>query len=818
MTSFNRLSDAMGLGARAGDSGAAAPALGPVLVLYGSDGGAAARAAKQITAAASERGAASTRCVAANTVPVSELLEFASSGASAGAVKPLLLAVVSTAGQGDFPANSEEFWHALRDEKPSDGWSAMRFSVFAMGDRHYWPRPEDKHLFCKAGKDLDAKLVELGAERLTPGAAPGIGDDQDEDGWETGYEQWEEQLWAAALSAQAQVTKKPKPKKKTGEDIKTESRYLRGTVAAGLDDESTGAIAASDTLVTKFHGIYQQDDRDLRAEREAQGLEKAYSFLIRIGLPGGICTPEQYLAMDKLADAPFANNCLKLTTRQAFQLHGVLKKVLRKTVQGFHKACLNSLGACGDINRNVLCSPTPRGVSPELHARIDATAKEINAHLLPRAGKTAYHEIYLDKKPALDLTEPDAEPIYGRPGDKPGECAYLPRKFKIAIAVPPCNDVDVFAHDYGLIAIIERDGDGAQQLLGYNVSVGGGMGMSHNNKETYPRLADVIGFISPDKAVEVAEAVVTVQRDFGDRVNRKHARLKYTIEDRGIDWFKGELESRLGYALGPIRPYAFEDNRDTLGWTRVPVHNATATEELKTDDAGALWHYGLFVEHGRVVDRDGLQLKTGLREIAKVHTGDFRLTANQHIIIGNVTAQQRPTIVALLKRFGIDNSTHSGMRLASMACVALPTCGLALAESQRYLPTLVTALDDVLEDAGLREDAIVIRMTGCPNGCARPYLGEIGLVGRAPGIYNLYLGAGHCGERLNKLYKEAVNHDQIIEELSPIIRRYAKERRDGERFGDFTCRAGYVEAQTSIPATTHDRPSGITFHEHTPLW
>jgi len=563
-------------------------------------------------------------------------------------------------------------------------------------------------------------------------------------------------------------TADPKPLSKV-EGLKEASNYLRGTLIESLEDRSTGAIADDDTNISKFHGIYQQDHRDQRNERKKAGLEKAFIFMIRIRVPGGVCTPEQWLKIDALADQ-YGSHTLKLTTRQAFQLHFITKDVLKTTMQGINDAVMDCIAACGDVNRNVMANPNP--YQSALHGPVLDDARAVSAHLTPRT--RAYHEVWLDGERVSP--EDEEEPIYGK--------TYLPRKFKTGFAVPPSNDVDIYTQDLGFIAIGE---DG--RLLGYNLSVGGGLGMSHGDTKTYPRLANVIGYLPREKVVEVAEKVLTVQRDFGDRTNRKHARLKYTIEDRGVDWFKNELESRLGWKLGETRPFEFTSSGDRYGWTKGTDGN---------------WHYGLFIQNGRLRDTDEFPARTGLREIAKIHTGDFRLTANQNLIIGGVSEEQKPRIEALLKQYKLDIPERiTGLRLNSMACVALPTCGLALAESERYLPSLISELDQVIEECGLRESEIVIRMTGCPNGCARPYLGEIGFVGRAPGKYNIYLGAAFDGSRLNKLYKPSVKSEDIVNELAPIIRRYATEREEGERFGDFTIRAGYVKATTE----------GRLFHE-----
>lgn len=549
------------------------------------------------------------------------------------------------------------------------------------------------------------------------------------------------------------------------EAIKVASNFLRGSILEGLEDRSTGALCADDTQLTKFHGIYQQDDRDVRKERRHQKLEPAYSFMIRVRLPGGVCTPQQWLDMDRLA-SDYANGTLKLTTRQAFQFHGVIKSNLRTTIQGINASLLDTIAACGDVNRNVMCNPNP--YQSRVHAEVLQLSHQLSDHLLPRT--RAYHEIWLDdgSGESVRVTEEpqDDEPLYGT--------QYLPRKFKIVVAVPPSNDVDVFAHCLGLIAIVEDD-----VIKGYNVTVGGGMGSTHGNRKTYPRLADVLGFCKPEQVVDVAEKILTVQRDFGDRKDRKHSRLKYTVEDMGLDRFRDVVEERLGYKLSKARPFHFEHNGDRYGWV--------------TDHRGR-HHLTLFIQNGRVKDAPDYPLRSGLREIARIHAGDFRLTANQNLILANISHADRPRIEALLSEFGLaDSHLRSGLRLSSLACVALPTCSLALAESERYLPDLLEELEELLEENGLRDDAITIRMTGCPNGCARPFLAEIGLVGRAPDTYNLYLGGGFAGQRLNTLYRESVKSPELKDALRPLFSSYARQRLPGERFGDFCIRTGVVE-------------------------
>ena len=557
------------------------------------------------------------------------------------------------------------------------------------------------------------------------------------------------------------------------EQIKDASNYLRGTLLEGLADTSTGGLCADDTQLTKFHGIYQQDDRDIRGERRKKKLEPAFSFMIRVRVPGGISSSKQWLEMDRLAHT-YANGTLKLTTRQAFQFHGVIKTNLKTTVAEINDSLFDTLAACGDVNRNVMCNPNPD--ESEVHADVQRLAGAISDHLSPRTG--AYHEIWIDDgsgekqkvtydPPILDHFDTEEEPIYGK--------HYLPRKFKTVIAVPPSNDVDIYAHCLGYIAIVEN-----KKVVGYNVTVGGGMGMTHGSEDTFPRLADVMGFCTPEQAVAVSEAVVIAQKQHGNREERKNARLKYTVDRLGIDKFREIVEELLGYQLEKPRPFEFTHNGDRFGWT---------------EDHKGKWHYTMYISNGRVLDTDEYPMMTGLREIAKVHKGDFRLTANQNLQLGNVTKAAKPKIEKLLKKYKIfDSNGASALRLNSMACVALPTCGLALAESERYLPDLITELEELLDETGLRQDAMTIRMTGCPNGCARPYIAEIGFVGKGPGTYNLYLGAGFSGDRLSKLYKPSVKSTEVKEILRPLFKDYATNREKNEKFGDFVIRQGYVKA------------------------
>jgi sulfite reductase (NADPH) hemoprotein beta-component len=556
------------------------------------------------------------------------------------------------------------------------------------------------------------------------------------------------------------------------EIIKKASRGLRGTLAESLADPLTGAIRDSDTQLIKFHGSYQQDDRDIRAEREHQKLEPAYSFMIRTRTPGGVASPQQWLALSQLA-RKYGSGTLRLTTRQAFQLHGVIKKDLKATMQGMQAALVDSIAACGDVNRNVMAAANP--VDSRLHEEVHQWAVKVSEHLLPKT--RAYHEIWLNGEKLAGPAE--EEPILGP--------LYLPRKFKTGIVVPPHNDVDVFSQDLGFIAILDysSNGDGGPEegkLLGFNLSVGGGLGATHGEPQTFPRLADVIGFLTPDQMLKVAETVVMIQRDFGDRTERKHARLKYTIADRGVDWFKAELFKRLGYVLEPARSYTFTTQGDRFGWLR---------------GYDGRWHLTLRVESGRIGDSPGKPFLTGLEKIAAIHQGDFRLTANQNLIIANVPASECMNIDRLVADHGLGKALFTTpVRRDALACVALPTCSLAMAEAERYLPAFVDRVDELMVKHGLRNLPLTVRITGCPNGCARPYLAEIALIGRAPGRYTLRLGADAVGSRLNVVYRDNIDENAIVTALDELIGRYSVERHPDERFGDFLWRANLIKQET----------------------
>ncbi|KAL2168983.1 hypothetical protein VTG60DRAFT_6556 [Thermothelomyces hinnuleus] len=731
----------------------------PLTILFGSDNGNAQSLAKRLGTRGRARGLKTT-VMAMEDYPVEDL-----------PTEENIVIITSTAGQGEFPQNGKPFWDAIKDNTELD-LASVKYSVFGLGDSHYWPRKEDRVYYNKPAKDLDRVLANFGATRLTD---LGLGDDQDPDGYQTGYQEWEPRLWEALGVANVEgLPEEPAPM--TNEDIKLASNYLRGTIAEELKDTSTGAISAANQQLTKFHGTYMQDDRDLRDERKAQGLEPAYSFMIRCRLPGGVSTAKQWIQMDDISNE-LGNQTMKLTTRQTFQFHGVVKGKLKPAMQAINRALMTTIAACGDVNRNVMCSPLPS--QSKYHRQVYECSKKISDHLLPST--TAYHEIWLtdddDKKTQIaGNAVQDFEPLYGP--------TYLPRKFKISISIPPHNDVDVYAHDIGLIAIKGDDGN----LEGFNLLAGGGMGTTHNNKKTYPQLGRMLGFVRADEVHIACEKVMLVQRDYGDRKNRKHARLKYTIDDMGLDVFRGKVEELWGKQFQPARPFHFDSNVDTFGWTK---------------DENGMNHFTFFIENGRIEDTAEFRMKTGLREIAKVHKGEFRLTPNQHLILSNVADEDLPAIKALMAEYKLDNLQFSGLRLSSSACVAFPTCGLAMAESERYLPVLISKLEACLEENGLSRDSIVMRMTGCPNGCARPWLAEVAFVGKAYGAYNMYLGGGYYGQRLNKLYRSSIKEDEILAIMKPLLKRYALERNEGERFGDWTIRAGIIK-ETKEGRDFHD--------------
>lgn len=552
------------------------------------------------------------------------------------------------------------------------------------------------------------------------------------------------------------------------ERLKAQSDNLRGTITTDLKDEITGGFNGDNFMLIRFHGMYQQDDRDLRAERAEQKLEPLHNVMLRARLPGGIIKPEQWLAIDEFAREHTLYGSIRLTTRQTFQFHGVFKPNIKPMHQMLNKIGIDSIATAGDVNRNVLCTSNP--VESVLHQQAYEWAAKISEHLLPKT--RAYAEIWLGEEKVETTEKPElVEPILGD--------TYLPRKFKTTVVIPPHNDVDVHANDLNFVAIAE---DG--QLVGFNVLVGGGLAMTHGDKATYPRRAEDLGFISLEHVLKVAEHVVTVQRDYGDRVNRKNAKTKYTIDRIGVDAFKAEVEKRVGVPFAPSRPYEFTHRGDRFGWV---------------EGIDGKHHLTLFIENGRLLDYPGKPLKTGVAEIAKVHKGDFRMTANQNLIIAGVAAEDKAQIEQLAREHGLlDNVTEQ--RKNSMACVSMPTCPLAMAEAERYLPTLVTHVEGILAKHGIADDHIILRVVGCPNGCGRAMLAEAGLVGRGPGKYNLYLGGNTAGTRIPKLYLDNVAEADILAALDTLIGRWSLERQPGECFGDFVIRIGVV-AEVKVSKT-----------------
>jgi sulfite reductase (NADPH) hemoprotein beta-component len=549
------------------------------------------------------------------------------------------------------------------------------------------------------------------------------------------------------------------------EGLKENSPTLAGTIGATLANPAVDRFSDDDYEFLKFHGIYQQDDRDKRK------VAKHYMFMVRGRLPGGLVKPEHYLMFDRLS-TEYANNTLRITSRQGFQFHGIVKTGLGRFMKGINDALATTLAACGDVNRNVMAPPTP--ATSALVEQVQEHSRRVSNALLPQT--RAYHQIWVEGQ-ELNLQDEAAkdfvDPLYGK--------TYLPRKFKTAFAIPPLNDVDVFTNCLGYIAIAEQG-----KLVGYNLLAGGGLGMSHGNVQTFPRIADVIGFVTPEQLVAVSQAVLKVHRDFGDRTNRKHARLKYVLEEKGVDWFRNELEERLGFKLQPARAFEFTKQGDLFGWHQQFDGN----------------HFlGLYVETGRIKDTDQYQLKTALRKIVEQFATEIRLTPSQNLILTNVQAANREPITKILAEHGVPVENQATViRRASMACPALPTCGLALAESERVFPDILGRIEQLLAEVGLKDEEIIIRMTGCPNGCARSSMSEIGFVGKAPGKYQLNLGGNQASTRLNRLFKEGVKNEEIVNELRPLFTRFAKERMGAERFGDFCDRVILKETPAQAPA------------------
>ncbi|HIF9478910.1 TPA: assimilatory sulfite reductase (NADPH) hemoprotein subunit [Photobacterium damselae] len=542
------------------------------------------------------------------------------------------------------------------------------------------------------------------------------------------------------------------------ERLKRESNHLRGTIEQDLNDAITGGFTSDNFQLIRFHGMYQQDDRDIRSERAKQKLEPLHNVMLRARMPGGVITPKQWLAIDKFATEHSLYGSIRLTTRQTFQFHGVLKPNIKLMHQTLNQIGIDSIATAGDVNRNVLCTSNP--IESKLHQQAYEWAAKISEHLLPKT--RAYAEIWLDGE-KLETT--DKEPILGS--------TYLPRKFKTTVVIPPQNDVDVHANDLNFVAIAQEG-----ELVGFNVLVGGGLAMTHGDKSTYPRRADDFGFIALEHTLAIAEAVVTTQRDWGNRSNRKNAKTKYTLDRVGVDVFKAEVEKRAGVSFAPSRPYEFTERGDRIGWVQ------------GIDGYG---HLTLFIENGRLLDFPDKPLKTGVAEIAKIHQGDFRMTANQNLIVAKVPLSEKARIEKIARDHGLISNGVSEQRKNSMACVSLPTCPLAMAEAERFLPSFVTDVEQILQRHGLpTDDNIILRVTGCPNGCGRAMLAEIGLVGKAPGRYNLHLGGNRSGTRVPKMYRENITVAEILTEIDQLVSRWAKEREAQEGFGDFTIRAGII--------------------------
>ncbi|KAA8669978.1 assimilatory sulfite reductase (NADPH) hemoprotein subunit [Pantoea dispersa] len=541
------------------------------------------------------------------------------------------------------------------------------------------------------------------------------------------------------------------------ERLKKQSNYLRGTILEDLDNGLTGGFTGDNFLLIRFHGMYQQDDRDIRAERAAQKLEPRHAMMLRCRLPGGIITPTQWLAIDKFATDKTLYGSIRLTNRQTFQFHGILKKNVKPTHQMLHEVGLDALATANDVNRNVLCTSNP--VESELHQEAYEWAKKLSEHLLPQT--RAYAEIWWDQE---KVATTDQEPILGE--------TYLPRKFKTTVVVPPHNDVDLHANDLNFIAIAENG-----KLIGFNLLVGGGLSIEHGNKATYARTASEFGYLPVEKILDVAAAVVTTQRDWGNRTDRKNAKTKYTLERVGVETFKAEVEKRAGLTFEPIRPYEFTTRGDRIGWVK---------------GIDKKWHLTLFIENGRLLDYPGRPLKRGIAEIAKVHQGDFRLTANQNLIVAGVPEVQKAQIEAIAREHGLMEAV-TPQRENSMACVAFPTCPLAMAEAERFLPSFVSKVEEIMHRHGVGEEHIVLRVTGCPNGCGRAMLAELGLVGKAPGRYNLHIGGNRIGTRIPRMYRENITENEILASIDELVARWASERTADEGFGDFVIRAGIVQ-------------------------
>ncbi|BAP58543.1 assimilatory sulfite reductase (NADPH) hemoprotein subunit [Candidatus Tachikawaea gelatinosa] len=541
------------------------------------------------------------------------------------------------------------------------------------------------------------------------------------------------------------------------ENIKEQSNYLRGTIVNDIKNKLTGSFDEKNSFLIRFHGMYQQDNRDIRKERNIQLLEPNYSMMLRVRIPGGRITPKQWLAIDEFCDEYTLYKNIRITDRQTLQIHGILKKNVKLIHKILHKVELDSFATANDGNRNVICSTNPN-IKSDLQEIIYLFSKKISDYLLPKTN--AYSEIWLDKK----INTEDHEPILGK--------TYLPRKFKISIVVPPYNDVDLHANDLNFIAIVKDN-----QLIGFNLLIGGGLSIEHNNKLTYARLASEIGYFHVDKLFEVTKAVVTIQRDFGNRVNRKNAKTKYTIDRLGINFFKKEIEKRALLKFEKIKSYQLSMRYDDIGW-------------VKNDKKE--WYFTLFVENGRIMNKNNYELKNGIKEIAKIHKSFFYLTTNQNLIFAKIDNNEKSKINEILNYYSLTKEI-SAQKKNSMACVSFPTCPLAMSEAERFLPSFIKKIEKILYKCNLGNDYITLRISGCPNGCARALLSEIGLIGKSLNYYNLYIGGNRLGTRIPRLYKENINEKEIINILEKLIILWSKNRNFNEIFGDFVIRTKIVK-------------------------
>lgn len=544
------------------------------------------------------------------------------------------------------------------------------------------------------------------------------------------------------------------------ERLKDDSNFLRGTITDDLQDKLSGGFRGDNFQLIRFHGMYAQDDRDIRPDLVARKLEPRKNVMLRCRLPGGIMKPEQWLGIDKFATENSDYQSIRITNRQTFQFHGVLKENIKPMHQWLNHLGLDSIATAGDVNRNVLCTSNP--VESQLHREAYEWAAKLSEHLLPKT--RAYAEIWLDgeKQFSTEDDHQDDEPILGK--------TYLPRKFKTTVIIPPHNDVDMHANDMNFVAVADESGEA---LAGFNVVLGGGLSFAHGTTYTYPTTARDFGYIPVEKLLDCAAAVVTLQRDWGNRVDRKNAKTRYTIERVGLETFKAEVENRMDHKFEEIRPYELTERGDRIGWIQ--------GEE-------GLHHLTLFIENGRLIGKK----KQGAAEIARIHKGDFRLTANQNLIIAGVAEEDKEAIESIAREYGLISDTTQ-QRQRAMACVSMPTCPLAMAEAERYLPEFIDHIEVMLEKHGIKDDYLVTRIAGCPNGCGRAMLAELGLVGKAPGRYNMYVGGNRAGTRVPKQLLENATTAEILEKTDELIGRWSKERDSDEEFGDFVIRAGIVK-------------------------